>query len=66
MKTGPQLLEEIAKFPTLELMLDRSPHTTPYSPEELLQIVERERLERTMFNIKTQERKDKRKEKQGD
>lgn len=66
MKTGPELIEEISKYPTLEQFLDRDPHAIPYTDVELMQLVKTERLERSLANIKNDDKKSKRKEKQDD
>lgn len=61
MKTGPELIAEIAKYPTIDVVLDRNPLSKPYTDEELDAEIERQRLERTLFTVKSDERQDKRK-----
>ena len=65
-KTGPELIEEISKYPSLDLLLDRSPFARPPSLEEFVQQIERMRLERSLATIKDQERKDKKREKESE
>lgn len=59
MKTGPELMEEIARYPTLDTMLDRNPYAIPPTREEMKLQIARMRAERALFQIKEQERKDK-------
>lgn len=50
--TGKEWVEIIGKHPTLDELLNRSPYAKPYTDAELLRIVEIERAERALFNIK--------------
>ena len=61
MKTAKELMDEIAQYPTLDLLLDRDPSPTgrPITDAELLRELERQRLDRALFNIKEDERRDK-------
>lgn len=58
-KTGQEWMEIISRHPTLDILLNRSPSAIPYTDAELLRIVEIQRAERALFNIKEQARKDK-------
>lgn len=57
--TGPELLEYIAQFPTLDQYLDRDPYAVPLTDSELLLLIQRQRAERALFNIKEQKKRDK-------
>lgn len=58
---GNQLIQEIAKFPTLDLFLDRSPLAKPYTNAELNQLLEAERHERLTYQRKVEKKRDKKK-----
>lgn len=58
-KTGAELLALIAQHPTLDELLDRDPLAVPYTREELTRIVEIERADRALFNIREQKARDK-------
>lgn len=58
--TGPQLVEEIGKQPTLDTLLDRDPHAKPYTDIEALAIIEAARRDRALFTIKEEKAKAKR------
>lgn len=45
--TGPELVDEIAKEPNLDMFFDRNPKTI--SDEELLELIEIERGRRALF-----------------
>lgn len=55
--TGPELLAEIAEYPSLDAFLDRDPHSQPLSDAELALLVKRLRAERALFTIKEQQSK---------
>lgn len=55
LKTGPELMAEIAKFPTIDIVLDRHPNTL--TPEMWKDQIERFRLERALFTVREQEKK---------
>jgi len=50
--TGPEIISEIIKHPTLDWALDRSPFSRPLSREEFLAIIQGERQARAMFEMK--------------
>lgn len=54
MKTGPELIEEIGQYPTLDTILDRNPVGDPPSFEEYVLQIKRERADRALFVIKEQ------------
>ena len=55
-KTGPEWLSDIGNDPTIDELLDRDPHARPYTRQQLLQVVEASRRERSLFNIKNEKR----------
>ena len=64
LKTGPELMEEIARYPTLDILMDRNPYAVPLTKEEMKLQIARMRAERALFQIKEQERKDKKDERE--
>ena len=60
MKTGPELVEEAGKEPTLDEYLRRDPATL--TPVDLVRIVEIERKRRAMFIAQDAEKREKKKE----
>lgn len=59
-KTGPELVEEIARHPTLDEFLDRDPFAVPYTDDELVKRVKIERAERAALSLKSDSRRAKR------
>ena len=54
MKTGPEMVKEVAEQPTLDKLLDQEP---PFSQEKALQIIERLRWDRAQFLANEEKRK---------
>lgn len=57
--TGPELMQYIAQFPTLDTYLDRDPYGVPLTDDELLLLVQKQRAERALFTLKEQKKRDK-------
>lgn len=52
LKTGPEIVDEMQKDPTLDKFLDfldRNPHSKPYTDEELREWVEVQRQKRALY-----------------
>ena len=58
-KTGPELMAEIASYPSLDLLLDRDPRAQPITDEELEALILRQRADRALFELRAQEKRDK-------
>lgn len=54
--TGPELIDKIGEFPTVDILLDRDPHAEPYTINALVQLVEAFRRDRARFNIKDEKK----------
>lgn len=61
-KTGPDLLAEIREF-TLDEALRRNPHSVPLSDEELLALTKHLRIERTQIEVKKEQKREKKNDK---
>jgi len=57
--TGPEVIDEIIKFPTLDWALDRSPFSKPLSRDEYVEMIKIERLARAQFQLKKQKAREK-------
>jgi hypothetical protein len=51
-RTGPELIDQIIEFPTLDVILDRDPHARPYTDQELEHLVQSERSRRAIYQTK--------------
>lgn len=52
--TGPELIDMIITFPSLDVVLDRDPHARPYTDQELEHLVQGERGRRALYQAKTE------------
>jgi hypothetical protein len=60
-KTGKDLIALISEHPTLDEVLDRDPHSTPLSDDELERLIVALRQDRAAAEVKTEERRQTRK-----
>lgn len=60
--TGPELIAQISEHPTLDEILDRDPHASPLSDEELRAFVVSMRQDRARIEARSEEARQKRKE----
>jgi hypothetical protein len=65
-KSGPELVEEIGKHVTLDSVLDRDPHASPLDDSELRALVVTLRGERAAIEAKSEEKRQKKRDKQNE
>lgn len=57
-KTGPEIIDKISEYPTLDKFLDRDPHSKPLSDTELMELITNERNWRARINVKQETTKE--------